>query len=85
MKNAMASYFGALFFYFLSFISAFSIGLYVLLGAVLFLVLGIAKSLNLLRKKINYLFFSLVSVVIWYLLISFVDDYYLFFPFAVFS
>ncbi|MFJ7970913.1 hypothetical protein [Psychrobacillus sp. NPDC096389] len=91
MKISLKFYLSALFIYFLSFISGFSIGLYVLFGAILLLLFGLAISLKLLRKEMNTfilivisIVISVISFVVWYFLVHRVDDYYIFYPFAIF-
>lgn len=91
MNISLKFYLSALFIYFLSFISGFSIGLYVLFGAILLLLFGLAISLKLLRKEMNIFILISISIVIcvisfvvWYLLVHHVDDYYIFYPFAIF-
>lgn len=91
MKISLKCYLSALFIYFLSFISGFSIGLYVLFGAILLLLFGLAISLRLLKKEMNIfilvsipIIICLISFVVWYLLVHHVDDYYIFYPFAIF-
>lgn len=91
MKVTLWLYLVALFVYFLSFISVFSIGLYILLGAILLLLFGLAISFKLLRKEMNTfimigisIVICIVSYVVWYLLVHNVDDYYIFYPFTFF-
>lgn len=89
MRVSLWFYLGALFVYFLSFISEFSIGLYVLFGAILLLLFGLAISFKLLKKEKNVLILIGISIIIcvvsyigWYLLVHNVDDYYIFYPFT---
>ncbi|MHC0035376.1 hypothetical protein [Pseudoneobacillus sp. C159] len=91
MKLAKWFYLGALLFYIFSFLSAFSIGLYVLSTTIVLLFFGIALSLKLISSQAhfikNFVISSVVlalAVVAWQQLISYVDDYYLFFPFLIF-
>ncbi|MCH1627719.1 hypothetical protein [Fredinandcohnia quinoae] len=89
MKVSRWCYLGALFIYILSFISSFSIGLYLLFGAVILLLFGLAISFKLLSKDMSLFILIGVSIVIcavstvsWYLLVHNVDDYYIFYPFT---
>lgn len=91
MKVSRWFYLGALFVYFISFISSFSIGLYVLFGAVSLFLLGLAISFKLLRNDMNYFILIgisigifIVSFIVWFLLVHNVDDYYIFYPFTIF-
>ncbi|HAM80216.1 hypothetical protein [Ornithinibacillus bavariensis] len=91
MKVSLWFYLGALVIYFLSFISGFSIGLYVLFGAILLLLFGLAISFKLLRKGMKTsrligisIAICVVSYVVWNPLIHNVDDYYIFYPFTFF-
>ncbi|WP_144399674.1 hypothetical protein [Bacillus sp. OxB-1] len=88
LKVSMRLYLSALFVYFLSFITGFSIGLYVLCGAILLLFFGLAWSFNILGKNGRTVGISivicLVSYGVWYLLVHYVDDYYIFYPFTLF-
>lgn len=89
MKLSFWFYLGAVFVYFLSFISSFSVGLYVLFGAILLLLFGLVISFKLQEMNIFILIgisivICVVSYVIWYLLVHNVDDYYIFFPFTIF-
>lgn len=88
LKGSIWLYLGALLFYFLSFITGFSIGLYVLFGAILLLFFGLARSFNVLGKNGHAVGISivicLVSYGVWHLLVHNVDDYYIFYPFTLF-
>ncbi|KRF59812.1 hypothetical protein ASG99_27080 [Bacillus sp. Soil768D1] len=91
MKLSFWFYLGAVFVYFLSFISSFSVGLYVLFGAILLLLFGLVISFKFLRKEMNIfiligisIVICVVSYVVWYLLVHNVDGYYIFFPFTIF-
>ncbi|MEG0259449.1 MAG: hypothetical protein RR651_06205 [Lysinibacillus sp.] len=92
MKLSLSFYLGAVLVYFSSFITSFSIGLYVLFGAILLLLFGLTRSLKLLRADMNiYIMIGIsiaiciISYVVWYLLVHNVDDYYIFYPFTIFS
>ncbi len=85
IKLSYCCYLGSLLVYFLSFITGFSIGLYVLFGAILLLLFGFAFSLKLLSKGMNIsIVIFVVSYVVWYPLVHYVDDYYIFYPFTFF-
>ncbi|OLS36863.1 hypothetical protein [Bacillus sp. MRMR6] len=77
-------YLGALLLYIFSFISGFSIGLYVFFGAILLFLLGLGKTFSLLKNTMSYLFIIVASIGIWYVTVRNIDDYYLFYPFTFF-
>lgn len=91
IKVSLWFYLSALIVYFFSFISGFSIGLYVLFGVILLLLFGLAISFKLLRKEMNIsiligisILICVVSYIVWFLLVHNVDDYYIFYPFTLF-
>ncbi|MEW9050181.1 MAG: hypothetical protein AB2392_03435 [Neobacillus sp.] len=77
-------YLVALLLYIFSFISGFSIGLYVFFGVIVFTLLGLGKSFDLFKNKLSYLFVTVASIGIWYVTVRNIDDYYLFYPFTYF-
>jgi hypothetical protein len=80
MKNSRWFFIGALLLYAVSFVCGFSIGTYLLLGSILLLFLGVSKKFGLCKT-----WFSIVlSILVWYALVTNVDDYYLFYPFTFF-
>jgi hypothetical protein len=82
MKGSGWFYIGALILYIFSFISGFSIGLYVFLGVVLLLLSGLAKSFRLLNKT-SFLIIIMISFGVWYLIVRYIDDAYIFYPFTL--
>jgi hypothetical protein len=91
MKTAKWFYLGAILFYIFSFLSAFSIGLYVLSITIILLYFGLAFSLKLISGQSNSIKNIVISslvigmaMVTWQQLVFHVDDAYLFFPFLIF-
>jgi hypothetical protein len=82
MKGSGWFYIGALTLYIFSFISGFSIGLYVFFGVVLLLLSGLAKSFRLLNKT-SFLIIIVISFGVWYLIVRYIDDAYIFYPFTL--
>jgi hypothetical protein len=83
MGGSVFFYLGALILYVFSFISGFSVGLYVFFCVVLFFLLGLAKTFGFLNKNVHYLVITIASFAIWYLLVRYIDDAYLFYPFTL--
>ena len=90
-KVAIRIYIVALLFYFISFLGAFSVGLYVLLPTIFILLIGIAVNLGLYKKHQYYVLPIITSIVIcgityplWHYLVHNVDDAYIFYPFIFF-
>jgi hypothetical protein len=81
MEGSGWFYIGALILYIFSFISGFSIGLYVFFGVVLLLLLGLAKSFRLLNKT-SFLIIIVISFGVWYFIVRYIDDAYIFYPFT---
>ncbi len=74
---------GGLLFYIVSFLGSFSIGLYILVFTFILWTLAIVKFFKLLEKPYHQLTYSLIAIPIWLLSITFIDDYWLFYPFAI--
>ncbi|MBD8026221.1 hypothetical protein H9636_06065 [Ureibacillus sp. Re31] len=93
LKNiSLWFYLCSLFLYFISFVGAFSVGLYIIFGAIVSLLFGLSVSLKILTKKRNPYSVLTISIVIvaisfilWYLLVRYIDDFYIFYPFTLLS
>lgn len=90
-KVALGFYIFALLLYIISFLGAFSVGLYVLLPTIFVLLIGIAVNLGLYQKQKYYVVPIVTSIIIlvityplWSLLVHYVDDYYIFYPLTIF-
>lgn len=90
-KTAIKIYIFALFLYFISFLGAFSVGLYVLLPTIFVFLIGVAVNFGLYKKHNYYVTPIITSIVIcgityplWHYLVHNVDDAYIFFPFTFF-
>jgi hypothetical protein len=71
-----------LLFYFTSFLGSFSIGLYMLILPIWLWLFAIARALHWIKKPWHYLYFILIGAVLWYVAVTYIDDYYLFYPFS---
>lgn len=69
--------------YAFSFITGLSIGLYALSLTFILLALYIAGSFGWLKKTVHLILTVGIGVFIWWIAISTIDDYWLFFPFVV--
>jgi hypothetical protein len=88
---AIRIYIVAFLLYIISFLGAFSLGLYVLLPTIFVLLIGIAVNLGLYKKHKFYVVPIITSILIcgltyplWYYLVRHVDDAYIFYPFSFF-
>jgi hypothetical protein len=77
--------------YIVSFLGAFSVGLYVLLPTIFVLLIGFAVNLGLYKKHKYYVVpiitsnaICVITYPLWSLLVNNVDDYYIFYPFMIF-
>lgn len=90
LKNiSLWFYLCSLFLYFISFVGAFSVGLYIIFGAIVSLLFGLLKILTKKRNPYTVLTISIVivaiSFILWYLLVRYIDDFYIFYPFTLLS
>ncbi|WLD92843.1 hypothetical protein [Alkalihalobacillus sp. AL-G] len=85
IKNSSSKmyFFAGLLIYAVSFLGSFSIGLYILVFTFILWILAIANQLMLLKKPSHHLMYSILAVTVWFFAIIFIDDYWLFYPFAV--
>lgn len=63
-----------------SFLASFSIGIYTLAIAYAFAALAVGHSLGWLRRTSHDVLAAACGIAVWVLLVSTVDDYWLFFP-----
>jgi hypothetical protein len=66
-----------------SFLGSFSIGLYTLVFAVVFLALALAYQFRLIKTRLHLVLTIFLGVIVWAVLVSTVDDYWLFLPMKV--
>ncbi|MEK9198514.1 hypothetical protein ACH0B5_08545 [Ureibacillus sp. 179-F W5.1 NHS] len=93
LKNiSLWFYLCSLVLYFISFIGAFTVGLYIIFGAIVSLLFGLSVSLKILTKERNpsmiltiSIFIVAISFILWYLLVHYIDDVYIFYPFSLFN
>ncbi|MRG85681.1 hypothetical protein [Salinibacillus xinjiangensis] len=72
-----------LFMYIVSFLGAFSIGLYLLVFTAAFWTIALAKSVGWLKRNGQYVVFGSIGILIWFVSITILDDYWLYLPFAL--
>ncbi|MFE6169419.1 hypothetical protein ACFVP8_16350 [Viridibacillus arvi] len=91
-KVAIWFYIFAFLLYSISFLGAFTIGLYILLPTIFVLLIGIAVNLGLYKihkynvvPMITSIVICGISYPLWRFLIHNVDDYYIFYPFMFFG
>ncbi|WP_164669848.1 hypothetical protein [Virgibacillus doumboii] len=71
--------------YVLSFLGGFSVGQITVGFTFVFVMLAIAHSFNWVKNGLYYAGFLMLGLVIGGIMVFFVDDYWLFFPFAIFG
>ena len=67
----------------LSFLGSFSIGLYTLVLAFVFLALALAYQRKLIQSPRHVIITILLGVIVWAIFVAAVDDYWLFLPMQV--
>ncbi|WP_163103051.1 hypothetical protein [Peribacillus alkalitolerans] len=78
-------WFAAIGIYIFSLIGAWSIGQFTVGLTFVLLALAIGYTLNLIKTKLQYTTFVVVGFLVGFLMIAFVDDYWLFFPLTLLS
>lgn len=81
MKDTRLYWMTGLALYIFSFLAAWSIGLYLLVFPVVLWLLALARSLGWITKSWHYVPVTVLGIVIWYLSILYIDDFWLFLPF----
>jgi len=83
VRNIASKYWLAgLLMYIVSFLAIWSIGLYLLVVTFVLFMLAIAHSFGWVKKGWQNIPFAIIGIILWYLSITFIDDYWLFLPFA---
>jgi hypothetical protein len=82
--NSKAYWLAGLFMYIASFLSGFSIGLYLLVLLFTLWVLALAHSLNWIKNQLHYVLFVAIGVLLWIISITTIDDYWLYYPISWF-
>jgi hypothetical protein len=83
VKNVARNYWLAgLIMYIVSFLGSWSIGLYLLVIPFVLWILALAHSFGLVKKSWQNAPFAIIGIILWYLSITNIDDYWLFLPFA---
>ncbi|WP_301108795.1 hypothetical protein [Sporosarcina sp.] len=72
----------ALIMYVVSFLGSWSIGLYLLVIPFVLLMLALAHSFGWVKKGLQNVPFAIIGIILWYVSITNIDDYWLFLPFA---
>ncbi|WP_404452798.1 hypothetical protein LG329_01395 [Virgibacillus necropolis] len=75
----------ALFTYIFSFIGGFSIGQITVGLTFVFIFLAVGYSFNIIKNNLQLTLFVIVGLMVGLILVLYVDDYWLFFPFTFFS
>lgn len=68
--------------YIVSFLGSWSIGLYLLVIPAILFMLALAHSFGWVNKRWQNTPFAIVGIILWYLGITYIDDYWLFLPFV---
>ncbi|MFZ3580017.1 hypothetical protein [Virgibacillus sp. DJP39] len=83
IKNDSKKYWLAgLIMYVVSFLGSWSIGLYLLVIPFVLWTLAFAHSFGWAKNSWQNVPFSVIGIILWYLSITYIDDYWLFFPFT---
>ena len=83
VKNVASKYWLAgLIMYIISFLSGWTIGLYLLIIPFILFTLALAYSFVWVKKGWHNWVFIIIGIVLWYLGITFIDEYWLFLPFV---
>jgi hypothetical protein len=67
--------------YIFSFLAGFSIGQFTVGFTFVFLSMSIGFTFKLIKRKLDYVIFISGGVLVGFLMVFFVDDYWLFYPF----
>jgi len=84
-KHPKYYWLGALTSYIFSFLGSWSIGLYTLSITFVLLALAFSHKMGWIKSIFHSLVVIVISLLIWFLSITFIDDYWLFFPFHIFG
>lgn len=76
---------GALTSYIFSFLGSWSIGIYTLSITFVLLALALAHKMGRIKNNFSSLIVIFIALLIWLLSITFIDDYWLFFPFHFYN
>ncbi|WP_153722896.1 hypothetical protein [Sporosarcina cascadiensis] len=83
VKNVARTYWLAgLVMYVVSFLGSWSIGLYLLIVPFIFWSLALAHSFSWVKRPWQNVIFAVIGMILWYISITTIDDYWLFLPFA---
>lgn len=83
IKNVARKYWLAgLIMYIVSFLGSWSIGLYLLVLTFVLWVVAFAHSFGWVKKYWHNVPFAIIGIILWYLSIKNIDDYWLFLPFT---
>ena len=83
IKNVGRKYWLAgLIMYIVSFLGGWSIGLYLLVLPFVLWSLALAHSFDWVKSHWHNIPFASIGIILWYLSISYIDDYWLFLPFT---
>ncbi|NLW23823.1 MAG: hypothetical protein GXY91_00995 [Clostridia bacterium] len=80
-NNPKRYWFVGLIMYIFSLLASWTIGLYLLVFPFVLWTLAIMHSFGLVKKKWLNVPYAIIGIIIWYLSITYIDDYWLFLPF----